>query len=225
MMFVAGEAGDISPETTSVVEHIVQQQVIELLSRADALASRRGGSSGGSSGRLISTDDLIFLVRDDPDKVSRLLHFLAWKELRKSARDRDDDNTAIDAVDADVAPTLPPEDTSSSSSSSRTKTKAAAAAAVLPWDITNLYASRPPPVAGDHDQGEGEKDQQESSDLRRLQRADERTQGMTRQEYAVWSEARQASFTRRKKAKFRAWAGLGVVLGEDVVDVLGRLSR
>ncbi|KAF9639204.1 Transcription initiation factor IID 18kDa subunit [Lasiodiplodia theobromae] len=51
---------------------------------------------------------------------------------------------------------------------------------------------------------------------------------MTRAEYAVWAEARQASFTRRRKAKFREWAGLGVVadarVGEDVMDILGFLT-
>ncbi|OMP82729.1 Protein spt3 [Diplodia seriata] len=244
MMFVAGEAGDIPPETTSVVEHIVQQQVIELLSRADALASRRGGGSS----RLISTDDLIFLVRDDAEKVSRLLHFLAWKELRKSAKDRDDDD-AIDAVDDadadDDVRGLPPDETSSSS---RTKTKGAATASkaaataaavvVLPWDVENLYTPRPPAVAISHDHAELEQGtaaaQQQPSDpahVRRLQLADQRTRGMTRQQYAAWSEARQASsFTRRKKAKFRQWSGLGTsvtdarVQGEDVVDVLGWLA-
>ncbi|KKY27872.1 putative saga-like transcriptional regulatory complex subunit spt3 [Diplodia seriata] len=176
------------------------------LSRADALASRR---AGGGSTRLITTDDLIFLVRDDAEKVSRLLHYLGWKELRKSAKDRDDDDDAIDAVDDDADADVAPEETSSSS---RTKTKGAAskaAAVVLPWDVENLYASRgaPPPPVASHDQGEQEKSS-DPAQLRRLQLADERTRGMTRQQYAVWSEARQASsFTRRKKAKFRQWSG------------------
>jgi transcription initiation protein SPT3 len=32
-MFVSGETGDTSPETTSMIESIVQQQVMEMLKR------------------------------------------------------------------------------------------------------------------------------------------------------------------------------------------------
>jgi len=32
MMFVSGETGDVSPETTSMIEGIVQQQVVEMVS-------------------------------------------------------------------------------------------------------------------------------------------------------------------------------------------------
>ena len=31
MMFVSGETGDVSPETTSMIEGIVQQQVMEMV--------------------------------------------------------------------------------------------------------------------------------------------------------------------------------------------------
>ena len=33
MMFVSGETGDVSPETTSMIEGIVQQQVMEMVSK------------------------------------------------------------------------------------------------------------------------------------------------------------------------------------------------
>jgi len=33
MMFVSGETGDVSPDTTSMIEGIVQQQVMEMVSR------------------------------------------------------------------------------------------------------------------------------------------------------------------------------------------------
>lgn len=34
MMFVSGETGDVSPETTSMIEGIVQQQVMEMVCQA-----------------------------------------------------------------------------------------------------------------------------------------------------------------------------------------------
>src|SRR6202451_66955 len=46
-------------------------------------ASRRGS-------RSISTDDLIFLIRHDRAKVSRLKTFLSWKDVRKNVKDSDD---------------------------------------------------------------------------------------------------------------------------------------
>ncbi|KAB2568973.1 SAGA complex subunit spt3 [Lasiodiplodia theobromae] len=227
-----------------MVERIVQQQVTELLSRADALAARRGS-------RIISSDDLIFLIRDDKDKVSRLLHFLSWKELRKNAKDRDDkgggDVGDLADADADVLPLDggsggggggdPASRNSSSSSSSSNNNKTKSTKILLPWDVANLYNEHPPPELEAADEQSQQEDaaaaataavEADSAQLRRLRAADERTQAMTRAEYAVWAEARQASFTRRRKAKFREWSGLGTVadarVGEDVMDILGFLT-
>ncbi|KAL1637764.1 Transcription initiation protein spt3 [Neofusicoccum ribis] len=220
MMFVAGESGDISTEATSIVERVVQQQVTELqlthpgqLSRANALALRRGS-------RVVSSDDLIFLIRDDREKVSRLLTFLSWKELRKNAKDRDEKGGAdmADVGDADID-TLPPE--TSAVDPSR---KAKGARIVLPWDVEGFYGERVPELEDEEDQDKEANDAQ----LRRLRLADERTKDMTREEYAFWAECRQATLTRRKRNKFREWSGLGVVtdgkVGEDVMDILGFLT-
>ncbi|KAK5092281.1 hypothetical protein LTR16_007749, partial [Cryomyces antarcticus] len=83
MMFVSGETSEAAPETLSMIEGIVQQQVIEMLTRSTALAARRGV-------RSISTDDLIFLIRHDKAKVSRLRTFLSWKDVRKNVKDSED---------------------------------------------------------------------------------------------------------------------------------------
>lgn len=62
------------------------------LSQATALANRRGV-------RSISVADLIFLIRHDKAKVSRLRTFLSWKDVRKNVKDSDDKGGA-DAGDA-----------------------------------------------------------------------------------------------------------------------------
>lgn len=64
--------------------------------------------------------------------------------------------------------------------------------------------------------------------LQRLNKADERTKAMTKEEYVTWSEYRQASFTFRKGKRFKEWAGFGVVTdskpNDDIVDILGFLT-
>ena len=113
MMFVSGETAEPSTETTGMIEEIVRAQVIEMVSltylhsvsmlpwhtpslpckqrtnhnpqltQATSLANRRGV-------RSISTGDLIFLIRHDKAKVSRLRTFLSWKDVRKNVKDSDD---------------------------------------------------------------------------------------------------------------------------------------
>jgi Transcription initiation factor IID, 18kD subunit len=53
------------------------------LKQATDLANRRGV-------RSISTADLIFLIRHDKAKVSRLKTFLSWKDVRKNVKDSDE---------------------------------------------------------------------------------------------------------------------------------------
>ena len=64
--------------------------------------------------------------------------------------------------------------------------------------------------------------------LARLAKNDERTRGMTAKQYATWAECRSASFTFRKRKKFREWCGLGVIADhvakEDVPEILGFLT-
>lgn len=50
--------------------------------------------------KSISTADLIFLIRHDKAKVSRLKTFLSWKDVRKNVKDSDDKGGG-DAADVD----------------------------------------------------------------------------------------------------------------------------
>lgn len=112
MMFVSGEQAEPSAETTYLIEEIVREQVIEMVSlischchlktdprqlkEATVLANRRGSKS-------ISIVDLIFQIRHNTAKVSRLKTFLSWKDVRKNVKDSDDkgggDADAIDLED------------------------------------------------------------------------------------------------------------------------------
>jgi len=231
MMFVAGETGEPSSETTTLIEQIVHEQVFEMVSdcfdlatitinseqlkKSTETATRRGS-------RTITHADLFFLIRHDKAKTARLKTFLSWKDVRKTARDSDDKGAdAADAADDALGggdgaggPTAPIGDVTK-----RSKKKIK-----LPWDISSYFSEQLP-------EGEDEDDEEEEeaniATLERLQQADKRTKGMTKDEYVHYSECRQASFTYKKAKRFREWAGFGIVTdskpNDDIVDILGFL--
>ncbi|TGZ83097.1 TFIID-18kDa-domain-containing protein [Ascodesmis nigricans] len=216
MMFVSGETGEPSPETTGIIEEIVRGQVIEMLLQCTQLAARRGS-------RSISTDDLIFLIRHDKAKVSRLRTYLSWKDVRKTAKDQDpagggaaaDPSELMDEVAGSGAAPAGPQ-----MMMKQKKTKIG-----LPWEVASYFSESAPEREDDEDEDEVEAN---AATLQRLKNADERTRHMTKDEYVHWSECRQASFTFRKAKRFREWAGFGTVTeakpNDDIVDILGFLT-
>lgn len=96
---------------------------------------------------------------------------------------------------------------------------------VLPWEVQSFYSEQVPEREDEEDEDEEE---QNEATLARLASADERTRNMTKEEYVVWSDCRQASFTFRKAKRFREWAGFGILTdskpNDDVVDILGFLT-
>ncbi|KAA8900440.1 transcription initiation factor IID, 18kD subunit-domain-containing protein [Sphaerosporella brunnea] len=214
MMFVSGETGEPSPETTGIIEEMVRAQVVEMLLQCTQLAARRGS-------RSISTDDLIFLIRHDKAKVSRLRTYLSWKDVRKTAREQDpqgggaEPGELMEEAAAGVGPTGP----------TAQVIKQKKAKVGLPWEVASFFSETVPERDDDEDEDEQEANQ---ATLQRLKNADERTRGMTKDEYVHWSECRQASFTFRKGKRFREWAGFGTVTeakpNDDIVDILGFLT-
>lgn len=174
--------------------------------------------------RSISTDDLIFLIRHDKAKVSRLKTFLSWKDVRKNVKDSDDKGGA-DAADFAAADdpiaggvVAGPQDVASKPKNKRARVG-------LAWDVNSFYSVQVPEREDEEDE---EEEEQNYATLQRLAAADERTKHMTREEYVFWSECRQASFTYRKSKRFREWAGFGIVTeskpNDDIVDILGFLT-
>ncbi|KAA6414791.1 MAG: transcription initiation SPT3 [Lasallia pustulata] len=221
MMFVSGETAEASPETTGMIEEIVRQQVVEMLTQCTALAARRNS-------RSISTNELFFLIRHDKAKVSRLRTFLSWKDVRKTAKESDDkggDAADIGAGDdplggADVASGGGGGPVVGDTAKKNKKTKI-----TLPWDVSSFYSEQVPEREDEEDEDEEEMNY---ATLQRLKHADERTKNMTKDEYVHFSDCRQASFTFRKGKRFREWAGFGVVTdskpNDDIVDILGFLT-
>ena len=178
------------------------------------MATRRGT-------RSIAVADLFFLIRNDKAKTSRLKSFLSWKDVRKTAKDSDekggdaaDAAVGDDALGGEGAGPMVPFDLAKKS---RKKIK-------LPWDVSSRFDVQLP--EGD-EEDDDEEEEMNAATLLRLQQADRRTKGMTRDEYVHYSECRQASFTYKKAKRFREWAGFGVITdskpNDDIVDILGFL--
>ncbi|KAI0596295.1 TFIID-18kDa-domain-containing protein [Biscogniauxia sp. FL1348] len=215
MMYVSGETGEPSIETTAMIEEIVRQQVIEMLRSCTELAARRGA-------RTITINDLIFQIRDDAPKVSRLRTFLSWKDVRKSAKDSDDKGGDADlGVGDDPAGAVMPGGPAVEEAAKKNKK----AKVKLPWEPSSFYSQEVPERDDEEDE---EEEEMNVITLQRLRKADERTKAMTKEEYVTWSEYRQASFTYRKGKRFREWAGFGIVTdskpSDDIVDILGFLT-
>ncbi|KAM0431954.1 hypothetical protein ACHAPT_005209 [Fusarium lateritium] len=215
MMYVSGETAEPPVETTSIIEDIVRQQVIELLRNCTEHASRRGSKS-------IAINDLIFQIRHDQAKVSRLRTFLSWKDVRKNVKDSDDKGADADIAAGDdpvggvVAGGGPVDEAAKKNKKAKVG---------LPWEPSSYYNVEVPEREEEEDE---EEEEMNYITLQRLRKADERTKAMTKEEYVTWSEYRQASFTYRKGKRFREWAGFGIVTdskpSDDIVDILGFLT-
>lgn len=232
MMFVSGETAEAAAEATTLIESIVQQQVQEMVTTLDkpsqlhstdrsqlrdcaSLATRRGS-------RSISTDDLMMLIRHDKAKISRLRTFLQWKDVRRNVKDSDDkggDAGADIGAGADDIPGV------GAGPAADVGKKAKRAKIDLMWDVQSFFAEIVPPRDDVEDE---EEEEMNYATIQRLRNADERTKGMTRDEYVHWSDCRQASFTFRKAKRFREWAGFGTIIetkpNDDIIDILGFLT-
>ncbi|KAF4979099.1 hypothetical protein FZEAL_4635 [Fusarium zealandicum] len=212
MMYVSGETAEPPVETTSIIEDIVRQQ----LRNCTEHASRRGSKS-------ISINDLIFQIRHDQAKVSRLRTFLSWKDVRKNVKDSDDKGADADLAGGDDpgAGVVPGGGGPVDDAAKKNKK----AKVGLPWEPSSYYAVEVPEREDEEDE---EEEEMNYITLQRLRKADERTKAMTKEEYVTWSEYRQASFTYRKGKRFREWAGFGIVTdskpSDDIVDILGFLT-
>ncbi|KAI6765543.1 hypothetical protein HG530_006613 [Fusarium avenaceum] len=214
MMFCAGEKQDVSNETLALIEEIVRNQVVHLLTTANDLAARRGQ-------RSFSINDIIFQIRHDRPRLARVQALIRWRAIRRAANKKSNDSGEIDFDDAeDIEDVLGSSIADCFSKKKRTET----AAALLPWDVDFFFAVQPPGGASNETLlNESSKDS-----LERLRWADEITNNMTAEEYAKYADYRHASFTSRKKERFRKWAGIGVIAEprkkEDILEITGFLA-
>ncbi|XP_034255709.1 transcription initiation protein SPT3 homolog [Thrips palmi] len=75
MMHGCGDCAKPLQSTAKVVASIVQQQALNIAWRAEEQAIRRGF-------KTVTPRDIIFLMRNNPDKLRRLYSYLSVKEMR-----------------------------------------------------------------------------------------------------------------------------------------------
>ena len=177
--------------------------------------------------------DLLFQVRHDPARVSRLHDIVRWRQIKSNAHKAeaqaapdgdlsvlDDNNNNEDAPTAAVDYDL---------KSDKVEIAADLPVPPVPWSVALLYPHAQD--AGILDLGLDDDDDDDSDDtpkivnprLARLAENDRRTATMSRAEYARWFDARKASFQHRRRAAFRAWCGLDGTAsgtGDDIPGVL-----
>ncbi|GAA6016650.1 hypothetical protein JCM8202_006116 [Rhodotorula sphaerocarpa] len=191
---------------TQYIEDAVRNHLQQLVMQARAHALRR-------QAKAIAVDDLVFLLRHDRPRLTRLRTYLSWKDVRKKMRELDqaggvvassapgtggggiNDDDAIDAIEEPV--------------SDRS----------LKVDKTPVRTPEP----------EDDEADAFEANQKRLKDLDALTSRMSREEYEQYSQARQASFVFRKNKKFRDFVALPGVLDaaaaqDEVLDSLGFLA-
>nr|ODN88956.1 transcription initiation protein SPT3 [Cryptococcus depauperatus CBS 7841] len=207
MMFVFGEVQTPLPETVKLVEDIVRGQIIEIVIRARLLTHLR-------SSRFLSPEDLIFLIRDDRGKVNRLRTYLSWKDVRKRAKEEAE--RAGEDIELEVD-----EDKAMKGRKQMVK---------LPWEVLTPFQTFLRSMPGKEEEDDEDEDELQAHEdsMQRLKEADEITKKMTKNEYAQYSECRQASFTYRRARRFRDFINFSAYLdvrpNDDIVDILGFLA-
>ncbi|XP_011601370.1 transcription initiation protein SPT3 homolog isoform X1 [Takifugu rubripes] len=172
MMFALGDARRPLHETAALVEDIVHTQLITMLHQACEGAALRGS-------RLISAEDILFLMRKDKMKVARLLKYLQFRDYKsKLFRSLEDDDLLSDTA---------------AGGTGAGQRRQRLAQDFLTWmdqtgDLLSLAERQ-----------EGDPIKQE-----RLERSERQTRNMDQAQYAEFCESRQLSFA-KKASKFRDW--------------------
>uniref|UniRef100_A0A8C3U477 SPT3 homolog, SAGA and STAGA complex component n=1 Tax=Catharus ustulatus TaxID=91951 RepID=A0A8C3U477_CATUS len=176
MMFSLGDARRPLHETAILVEDIVHTQLINLLQQAAEVSQMRGA-------RVISAEDLLFLMRKDKKKLRRLLKYMFFRDYKSKIV------KGIEEDDLLEASTLMLDKFNSNNTNKRQK---------LAQDFLNSIDQTGELLAMFED------DEIDDVKQERMERAERQTRTMDSVQYAEFCESRQLSFS-KKASKFRDW--------------------
>uniref|UniRef100_A0A5F8GUP8 SPT3 homolog, SAGA and STAGA complex component n=1 Tax=Monodelphis domestica TaxID=13616 RepID=A0A5F8GUP8_MONDO len=169
--FSLGDARRPLHETAVLVEDIVHTQLINLLQQAAEVSQLRGA-------RVISPEDLLFLMRKDKKKLKRLLKYMFFRDYKsKIVKGIEEDDLLEDKF---------------SSSSNVNKRQKVAQDFLHSIDQTGELLAM------------FEDDEIDDVKQERMERAERQTRMMDAAQYAEFCESRQLSFS-KKASKFRDW--------------------
>ncbi|CAL8254676.1 unnamed protein product [Lota lota] len=194
MMFALGDARRPLYETAALVEDIVHTQLITMLQQACEGAVLRGS-------RVISAEDILFLMRRDKRKLSRLLKYLQFRDYKSKL---------IKSLEEEEIP----QETGGAAASNQRRQRLAQD--FLMWmDQTGELLSLA--------------DKQEVVDpvkQERMERLERQTRTMDQSQYSEFCESRQLSFA-KKASKFRDWldcSNLEVKPNSIAMEILSYLA-
>ncbi|XP_076598994.1 transcription initiation protein SPT3 homolog isoform X4 [Chaetodon auriga] len=160
MMFALGDARRPLHETAALVEDIVHTQLITLLHQACEGAALRGS-------RVISAEDILFLMRRDKRKVVRLLKYLQFRDYKSK-----------------LLKTLEDEDVSQEAGGNQRRQRLAQD--FLVWmDQTGDLLSL------------AERQEADPIKQERMERLERQTRAMDQTQYSEFCESRQLSFAKK----------------------------
>ncbi|KAJ4458646.1 putative SAGA complex subunit spt3 [Paratrimastix pyriformis] len=229
MMFTFGDAKYSDPRSLVLMETVVRRHLIEMCINAGRLSQQRNGTT------KFSAEDLVFQTRHDVVRMNRLQEYLAWrecrKEVQKAAQKAEKDADTGDDEDEDLQTVTP--------GMGKGRSHPLPAPRHMPgrsFDLLHTLATVGPAGAEGEDFDEGlgpAPNENMQAPCTRLPPPPSATShcgrwAMTREEYADFTEARQASFSHLKSKKFREWLqgpALGIKqLTDEVTDALSYLA-
>ncbi|XP_072263513.1 transcription initiation protein SPT3 homolog isoform X2 [Pyxicephalus adspersus] len=170
MMFSLGDARRPLYETAVLVEDIVHTQLINLLQQAAEVSQMRGA-------RVVSPEDILFLMRKDKKKLKRLLKYMVFRDYKSKV--------LKSIEEEDIEEKL----TANNNANKRQK---------LAQDFLNSIDQTGELLALLED------DEIDEVKQERMERAEKQTRSMDSAQYAEFCESRQLSFS-KKASKFRDW--------------------
>ncbi|XP_023249268.1 transcription initiation protein SPT3 homolog [Seriola lalandi dorsalis] len=183
MMFALGDARRPLHETAALVEDIVHTQLITMLHQACEGAALRGS-------RVISAEDILFLMRRDKRKVARLLKYLQFRDYKSKLLKTLEDEETPQETDRWGAQGAPGTAGGVAGGNHR---RQRLAHDFLAWmDQTGELLSL------------AERQEVDPVKQERLERLERQTRNMDQAQYSEFCESRQLSFA-KKASKFRDW--------------------
>ncbi|XP_035028895.1 transcription initiation protein SPT3 homolog isoform X1 [Hippoglossus stenolepis] len=177
MMFALGDARRPLHDTAALVEDIVHTQLVTMLHQASEGASHRGS-------RVISAEDILFLMRRDKKKVARLLKYLQFRDYKsKLLKALEDDDPQQETDKGGAAGGV----------AGGNQRRQRLAQDFLVWmDQTGELLSL------------AERQEVDPVKQERMERLERQTRLMDQTQYSDFCESRQLSFA-KKASKFRDW--------------------
>ncbi|XP_037638512.1 transcription initiation protein SPT3 homolog [Sebastes umbrosus] len=178
MMFALGDARRPLHETAALVEDIVHTQLITMLHQACEGASLRGS-------RVISAEDILFQMRRDKRKVSRLLKYLQFRDYKSKLLKSLEEEETQQETDRTAG--------AAGGVAGGNQRRQRLAQDFLVWmDQTGELLSL------------AEWQEVDPIKQERMERLERQTRAMDQAQYSEFSESRQLSFA-KKASKFRDW--------------------